>query len=168
RYHLSDPYLRFYYRFVEPDIDLIELGQVDMLWNKISEQFRAFIGATTFEEICREWVAVQTRQGQMPFLFQHLGSHWATDAQVDVVAINWYEKAILLGECKWGLDAVGHSVIMELVEKTPRVVPGKDWQIHYVFFARAGFTIAAQAEAENINAQFVDLARLDHDLRSSS
>jgi AAA+ ATPase superfamily predicted ATPase len=168
RYHLSDPYLRFYYRFVEPDLDLIELGQVDMLWNKISEQFRAFIGATTFEEICRDWVAAQTRRGQMPFLFQHLGSHWATDSQVDVVAINWQEKAILLGECKWGLDTVGRSVIRELIEKTPKVVPGEDWQVHYAFFARAGFTDAAIAEVDKIDGQFINLTRLDQDLRNSA
>ena len=44
----------------------------------------------------------------------------------------------LLGECKWGVDAVGCSVIRELVEKSPQVVPEDDWQVHYVFFARAG------------------------------
>jgi AAA+ ATPase superfamily predicted ATPase len=165
RYHLSDPYLRFYYRFIEPELDLIELRQVEALWNKISEQFRAFIGMTTFEELCRDWVAAQTRQGSMPFLFQHLGSHWSTEAQVDVVAINWQAKAILLGECKWGLEAVGRSVIRELIDKAPQVVPGSDWHVDYAFFARAGFTEAAIAEASQVNAQLVDLARLDQDLQ---
>ncbi len=165
RYHISDPYLRFYYRFIEPDLDLIELGQTDVVWNKISEQFRAFVGLTTFEELCREWVANQTRKGKMPFLFQFLGSHWSGDAQVDVVAINWREKVILLGECKWGLESVGRNVVRELIEKTPLVVPDKDWQVHYAFFARAGFTDAARIEAEAVNAQLIDLTRLDHDLR---
>jgi AAA+ ATPase superfamily predicted ATPase len=165
RYYLSDPYLRFYYRFIEPNLDLIELGQVDALWNKISEQFRAFIGMTTFEELCRTWVAVKTQQREMSFLFQHLGSHWAADAQVDVVAISWQEKAILLGECKWGLDPVGRSVIRELIDKAPKVVPESDWQVHYAFFARAGFTEAAVEEARTVGAQLVDLDRLDRDLR---
>ena len=63
------------------------------------------------------------------------------------------------------MDAVGRSVIRELVEKSPQVVPEDDWQVHYVFFARAGFTDAARAEAEAVGAQLVDLETLDVDLR---
>ena len=51
------------------------------------------------------------------------------------------------------------------MDKAPLVVPGKDWQTHYVLFARAGFTDAAQEEAQSIGARLVDLNRLDADLR---
>jgi hypothetical protein len=83
------------------------------------------------------------------------------------MAIRWDEKQILLGECKWGVDTVGHSVIGELVDKAPRVAPGEDWAVHYVFFARSGFTDAAWAEAESLGAKLVDLERLDADLREA-
>ena len=63
-----------------------------------------------------------------------------TDAQVDVVAVNWRERAILLGECEWGVKAVRRSVIGELVKEAPRVVPGEGWRVHCAFFAHAGFT----------------------------
>lgn len=86
-------------------------------------------------------------------------------AQVDVVAINWRDKTILLGECKWGVDAVGQPVIRELVEKTPKVVPGEDWKVHYAYFARAGFSNTAQEEAHKFNAILIDLETLDDDLR---
>jgi hypothetical protein len=66
------------------------------------------------------------------------------------------------------LDAVGHRIVRELIDKTDRVVPGADWQVHYAFFARAGFTEAALAEADRIDAQFIDLARLDHDLQAGT
>ncbi len=51
------------------------------------------------------------------------------------MAIRWDEKQILLGKCKLGVDAVRRSVIRELVDKAPRVVPGEDWTVHYAFFA---------------------------------
>jgi len=60
---------------------------------------------------------------------------------------------------------VGRSVIRELVEKTQRVVPGEGWRVHYAFFARAGFSDAARAEAESLEASLVDLETLDADLR---
>jgi len=39
--------------------------------------------------------------------------------------------------------------------------------VHYVLFARAGFTDAARAEAESMGVSLVDLERLDVDLRQA-
>ena len=164
RYHLADPYLRFYFRFIQPNLGLVEQELADVLWQRIAEQFRAFVGLTAFEDLCRQWTLAQAREGRLPFPPEIVGSHWSKDAQVDVVALNWREKAILLGECKWGVDRVGRSVIRELVGKTPQVVPEDDWRVHYVFFARAGFTDAAGAEAGSLAATLVDLERLEADL----
>ena len=157
--------MRFYFRFIEPNLELIELELVDVLWQRMADQFRAFVGATAFEDLCCEWTLAQARQGKLPFAPEIVGSHWAPDAQVDVVALNWQERAILLGECKWGVGQLGRAVVRELVDKSQRVVPGKDWRVHYVFFARAGLTGSAQVEAEALGAQWVDLATLDRDLR---
>jgi hypothetical protein len=40
-----------------------------------------------------------------------------------------------------------------------------DWQVHYPFFARAGFSDAAKVEAATVGAMLVDLEQLDSDLR---
>jgi AAA+ ATPase superfamily predicted ATPase len=164
RYHLADPYLRFYFRFIAPNLGLVEQELTGLLWDRISQQFRAFVGMTAFEELCKEWVLAQARRGNLPFPPELVRSHWSRDAQIDVVALNWQEKAILLGECKWGTDPVDNAVLRRLVDRAPRAVPGKDWQVHYVFFARAGFTGAAQDSAAQVGAQLIDLARLDDDL----
>jgi hypothetical protein len=98
-----------------------------------------------------------------------VGSHWAQDVQVDVVALNWREQAILLGECKWGVDAVGRAVVRELIEeKTPKVLQalpdsGREWTVHHALFARTDFTKAAQAEAQTRKAILVDLTALDRE-----
>jgi len=165
RYHVSDPYLRFYYRFVEPHLEMIEQGQADALWRRVSNQFRAFVGMTTFEELCREWVIGQAQLDQLAFSPDIVGSHWAGDVQVDVVAVNWQEKNILLGECKWGTEAVGRSVVRELVEKTDKVIPSDGWQVIYALFSRAGFTDAAIKE--NAQALYINLATMETDLRRS-
>jgi AAA+ ATPase superfamily predicted ATPase len=167
RYHLRDPYLRFYFRFIEPNLDLVEQELTDILWERIGEQFRAFVGLTAFEELCREWTLVQARAGRLPMRPELVGSHWSADAQVDVVAINWRDHDILLGECKWGAEPADRAVVRELIEKAPKVAPGPEWRIHYAFFARAGFTDAARAEAETVGALLVDLDRLDGDLRAA-
>jgi AAA+ ATPase superfamily predicted ATPase len=179
RWHLHDPYLRFYFRFVSPNQRALELELMDAVWNDVRTQLRAFIGMTTFEELCREWVLIQARRRRLPFaslqgnpfIPEDVGAHWGTDVQVDVVAPNWREKAILLGECKWGTGRVGRAWIRELVEeKSPKVLAalpdkGEGWTVFYAFFARAGFTEAAQAMAKEHSVQLVELEQLDRVLR---
>jgi len=165
QYHLIDPYLRFYFRFIAPNAELVEQELSVVLWDRIADQFRAFVGMTAFEDLCREWVLIKARAGKLSMVPEVVGSHWSADTQVDVVAVNWHDKAILLGECKWGVDAVGRSVIRELVEKAPKVVPGEGWQVNFAYFARAGFTDAAREEAQMLGALLVDLETLDNDMR---
>ncbi len=163
-YLVADPFLRFYFRFVEPNQEMIEMGLHDALWARISEQFRAFVGLTTFENLCRQWLLHQAQNRRLAFHPEIVGSHWARDSQVDVVAINWHTKAILLGECKWGLNGIHRSVVTDLIQKSERVVPGDDWQVHYAFFSRGGFTEAALEAGQAVQAQMLDLETLDRDL----
>jgi AAA+ ATPase superfamily predicted ATPase len=167
RYYLRDPYLRFYFRFLAPYERLLEQGLIPRLWEIIQDQMRAFVGGTAFEELCREWVLRQAIRRVLPFMPDRVGSHWAKDAQVDVVAIRWDEKQILLGEAKWGTEPVGRKVLTDLMAKAARVAPdgGEGWTVQYALFARAGFTDAVQAEAEQHQVSLVDLERLDRDLR---
>lgn len=165
RYVLQDPYLRFHYRFVDPNLHLIEQGLARVLWERVEEQFRAFV-ADTFEELCRRWTLVMARRGGLPIEPEVVGSHWSRDAQVDVVAIDWRGKQILLGEAKWGAGKVGREVIRDLVAKAPRVVPdgGRGFHIHYAFFAREGFTEGARAEAARCGALLRTLKQMEPEL----
>jgi AAA+ ATPase superfamily predicted ATPase len=165
RYYLADHYLRFNYRFLDPNLHLIEQGFIPRMREIIEVNFRAFV-AETFEELCRSWVLSQAQAGKLPFNPDIVGSHWAPDAQIDVVAINWEQKTILLGEAKWGDGNVSRKVIRELVAKTERVVPdgGENWQVHYAFFAREEFTEAAKQEASEIHAWLLTLPQMEPDL----
>ena len=180
-YSLLDPYFRFYFRFLAPHQDDL-VYRPDQVLPRIRQGFRAFVEITAFEELSREWVAetlshssrAQGLVDTLPFDFQDVGSHWSRRVQVDVVAVNWNDRAILLGEAKWGAAPVGRGVIRELVDiKTPKVLKdlpgeGQGWQVHYAFFARSGFTNAARAQAEPVEALLVDLDRLDADLASAN
>jgi hypothetical protein len=91
--------------------------------------------------------------------------------QIDVTAVNWEEKAILLGECKWGAGQVGRKTIREMIErKGPRLrrEMGEEWAFHYAFFARQGFTEAAATTARAHDALLLDLNQIDADLRQHS
>ena len=68
RYHVRDPFLRFYYRFLLPHRTAIERGELARVTETIASDLRAFIGAYVFEELCREWVFYEADRGGLGFL----------------------------------------------------------------------------------------------------
>lgn len=171
RYVLTDAYLRFYFRFLAPHRILLEQGLQARLWELISEGLRAFVGQTAFEEICRTWVIEQATTGNLPFLPDVVGRHWAPDCEIDVVAIHWTQRKLLLGECKWGAPDVGLDVVRSLIEeRSPRVLArleGANWEVHFLFFARSGFTEAARQYAATAGARLLTLDVINADLKKS-
>jgi AAA+ ATPase superfamily predicted ATPase len=166
RYHLVDPYFRFYFYFLEPllsDSPFDEARAIDV----VRKNLRGFVGGTAFEELCRSWVRTQGKAGKLPFTPETVGSHWNRRVQVDVAAINWQTRDILLGECKWGNARIDRQVVRDLVDgKTPLVLKdlpeaGGGWKVHYAFFSRNGFSPAAKAEVEKQGGFLVDLQAID-------
>ena len=170
RYHLSDPFLRFHFRFLEPYAQEGLLSyQPERVLPAIQRDLRAFVGSTAWEELARQWVMAQRSPNLLGFTPEVVGSHWSRTVQIDLVAINWQTHDILLGECKWGADAVDRKVARELIAKAPRVLAAlpkgsANWRVHYALFARAGVTPAAEKELAEHNGIVVDLAQLYHNL----
>lgn len=167
RYHLADPYFRFYFRFLAPHQHaLVQQRETE---THIQQELRAFVGLG-FEELARQWVAQQAARNALPFQPTAIGAHWSQQVQIDVVAINWQTHDVLLGECKWGASKVEKAVVEELISrKGPRLRAAladreEKWRLHYALFTRAGATTAAQALLQQHNGIAVDLPTLDRAL----
>lgn len=93
RYHITDPYLRFYFRFLASRQDQLALRIQDQALAEISRHMIDFIGKYTWEELCREWTSRAGVAGALPCLPNEVGSAWNAAAQVDVVGINSMEKS---------------------------------------------------------------------------
>lgn len=181
RYHIIDPYLRFYYRFLASRQAQLALGESDLALAEIQRHLIDFIGTHTWEEICREWTlraGVRQLIGVTP---DQVGSAWTKTAQVDVVGINSMEKTLVLGECKWGSKQTGRQVLQALADKTADIVPKNGrWHVHYLGFSRHGWSDAAHALAQTSEYQnpprkanwtvsgttLVDLSQIDQDLHA--
>ena len=180
RYHITDPYLRFYYRFLSPYLTQLALGVDAPVLNLIKRHLLDFIGTHTWEEVCREWVLRAGARGKLPFTPDKVGSYWDKSTQIDVMGINRIDKTIILGECKWSPKGAGTAVMEKLVEKTGAAVP-KDshWRVLHIGFARGGWSdgaiswsaSAAGAQGRNwevAGPMLIDLETVDSDLREWS
>ncbi len=155
RYHIADPYLRFYYRFLADRQDQLALGAQETALAEITRHMIDFIGKYTWEELCREWLLRAGTQGALPMMPDHVGSAWNSKVQVDVVGINRMEKTLILGECKWTLSENERKVMVELVaEKAAKIIPAEGkWKVYFMGFSRCGWTSGALAYRDEINQQ---------------
>jgi AAA+ ATPase superfamily predicted ATPase len=160
RYAITDPYLRFYFRFLVPNLELIEQGRIQLVLEEIERNLPAFVGQTAFEDLCRAWVVARGDAGQLPFVPQRVGRWWDQQAEVDVVAVSFRDRAVLLGEARWTFRPTGADALEALTARADRVVPGPNWAVHYALFSRGGFTAGLHEQAARANATLVDLASL--------
>ncbi|MFQ5401570.1 MAG: ATP-binding protein [Anaerolineae bacterium] len=170
RYYVSDHFLRFYYRFVVPQIGPIERGYQEAAAQKVYAELRPFLGEYVFEELCREWVWAAAMAGQLDFVPEVVGSYWRTyrgkGVQLDVVAAAPREKRLLIGEAKWGRDRLSRRLLPDLVQRSQRMPQvAKGWTTQYVLFAREGFTDALEQAAADMGAMLVSLDQLETTLR---
>ena len=168
RYRVTDAYLRFYYRFLAPARTDLERGLFQQTAMNIRQHLQEFVGTFGFEELCRAWIYRQGDAGKLPFVPRRVGAFWKRPGpQVDVVAVNEDDHAILIGECKWTGAAMGKSIVQGLMEKTGEVVPGpvEQWKVYYAFFSKAGFTDEAKRAAGKAKCFWITLEQLDRDLR---
>ena len=182
RHFITDPFLRFYYRFLARRQSQLALGVDEQALEEIKRHLLDFIGTYTWEELCQEWLLRATGKDRLPFLPDQVGGAWTRKAQVDVVGINSMEKTLILGECKWSPRTMDRSVLEDLIQKTAEFVPSEGrWRVYYLGFARGGWLSEAQGFAKTFsNAKFqgenwravgislLDLPQVDQDLKDWS
>jgi hypothetical protein len=140
-YEFTDPFLRFWFRYVQPNIGSLELGLADaVLAERVRPTFAAFVGRA-FEQAARDYVARLARANALPFVPDRIGSWWDRQAEIDVMAVGEGEQAILLGECKWSPRPLGTNILNDLQSKA-RELPTMDHhaRVSYALFSKSGFT----------------------------
>jgi len=170
RYFISDPFLRFYYRFVVKHMTELNRGELTGVVKAIGEDLRAFIGTHVFEELCRDWVWAAAGLGKLGFFPEEVGSFWSQQqgrgVQLDVVAASPREKRLFIGECKWGTGSIARNVLTDLIARSQRMsqVSQPEWKTQYGLFARDHFTEATVAHAREHHARLVVLSQIETDL----
>lgn len=181
RYFVTDPYLRFFYRFMSAYQSKLALGQMDEMLGLIQETLPAFIADNTWQEMCREWVLRASGNGEIPVPVEEVGSEWAKNYAIDVAGISESTTSLVLGDCFWTEEPLGIAAVEELVQKTATIVPKSEqmWSVYYVVFSARGWTKEAQRQAEKaivegqpgrrkrwqpVGVRLIDLEELDADL----
>ena len=154
RYYVTDPYLRFFYRFLSAYQSKIALGEQQQVLSSINESLPEFIQRYTWREICQEWLLRASAKDVIPEI-ERVGSEWKRTFMIDVVGIDKEKRNLVLGACSWGQMQPDLEMITALAKKTATIVPeGGEWSVYYLGFAQNAWA----AEAEKQAAEIVETA----------
>ena len=123
-YKLADPFLRFYFRFVEPQRSRLVFGLHEQVLEVVREGFPGYC-AGIWEELARHSVPWMPLHGMSwkPAARWWGGGRDGKPLELDVVAESVDGSAVLVGEAKWGRvprDIEGmHGQLMEKARRCP-------------------------------------------------
>ncbi len=181
RYSVTDPYLRFFYRFLSAYQSKLALGRMDEMLTMIQAELPLFIQENSWQELCRQWTLTASAMGVLPIEVDEVGSEWASRYMLDVVGVNERTNDLLIGDCYWSDEPLDHQAIIKLMDKTTTIASninkGEVSDVHYTLFSSAGWNKDAHLYAETLVAsdirrkywrlrsvELIDLDRLDRDL----
>ena len=148
RYRVADEFLRFWFRYVEPNRSGIEEAPDVVYRGTIAPDLPTHV-ATTFEDVCREALWAGIRRGDVD-PYSELGRWWYGEHEVDIVGLAPNDDRLLLAECTWTSDPVGRSLVERLRTKADHVRwgPGNRTE-RFALFSKSGFVDGLADEVDD-------------------
>ncbi len=166
RYFIKDNFLRFWFSFVYPNKNLVEINKFYEIENDIKKRFPVFMGRA-FEMLVRENVGEFINMN-----FDKIGTWWGrnpekpkgfNEEEIDIVAINNKTGNILFAECKWTNSDVGTGVYSDLKRKSKLVQWHNDSRKeYYAIFSKSGFTDEMKKVAGEEDTRLFDLREMEN------
>jgi len=131
-YSIADEYLRFYFRYIYPNKELIYRGLREKLLERIVSTLNQHV-SFTFEKIARQYL---TREVQV----EKVGRWWGEGQEIDIVAIKG--GTLYVAECEWSNKKVDNRTLNRLKSKVPYLLKDlqvDDLSIVYYLFSKSGF-----------------------------
>ncbi len=114
RYYISDNFLKFWFRYIYPNVSSIEEGifEIDI----IKGDYNRYLGHI-FEDVSKQFLI---KKRDKIFKFSKIGKWWHKEREIDIVALNESTEEIMFIECKWqDLSAKQvDKILAELKEKS--------------------------------------------------
>ncbi|HOU15356.1 MAG TPA: ATP-binding protein [Anaerolineae bacterium] len=147
-WHIADPYIRFWGRYILPYTGAIEKGQgaglVEQVLRPTWEQFVAI----AWEDVVRAAVYDLTARATPGFWPEVVGSWWDVGHQIDLAAVSYQQRVAWLGEAKWRNEPMNLQDLDNL-QRRARAWQGNatGWRLYYPLFSRSGFTAPLRERA---------------------
>lgn len=148
-YKIKDNYIEFWFKFIYPYKHFLEMGNTEMVMNKIKKNIVDNHISFIYEDICIEEMWRLNLEGNWNFHFDRVGRWWDNDTEIDIVAYDRDGLDIIFGECKFTNKPMDINIYYELLEKSRKVKWKNNRREYFVFFSISGFTKAMEDLAKD-------------------
>jgi len=156
-YHICDPFINFWFRFVRPNLRHLEMEKIDFVWSqKIAPEFDYYVSRRCDKIILQ---FLENMRRTLPFDYERLGRYWDKNLEIDIMALDNVGKNVLLGEIKWQRNPVGIKTLKQLREKAEKVRVLQNSRKHFLLISKSGFTQNLEQMAGE-NVLLFDLGRV--------
>ncbi len=128
----TNPFYRFWYTFVEPHAEEIEIGSYEKFYENLDASLDRFV-SFTFEDLSNALIK-QTFDANDPV--SEKGNYWDRHNEFDLLA-KTENNRVIIGECKWKGHKVCKSLVSKLKSKCERSGLKPDF---YALFSKSGFS----------------------------
>jgi hypothetical protein len=152
-YRITDPYLRFWFRFVLPAQGRLAdaEGARRHLEAQVLPALEEFVSAPAFEEVCQEWLRRETDAAAVGWWWGRVREMRDTalrdvDRELDAVALDDAGDPIAVASCKWTDGPMPAAEHQRLEALAAHLRPDGDPPALYLF-SRSGFDDALREAA---------------------
>jgi AAA+ ATPase superfamily predicted ATPase len=147
-YRIKDNFLRFWFRFVFPNLHYIETGRIQFAEEIIRRNFIDSHVSFVYEDICREKMWDINFSKKWGFTIDRCGRWWDGKEEIDIAAYNSAGQDIIFGECKYTTKKTGMDTLRSLEEKSRSVLwKRENRQEYFILFSAGGYTAELAAQA---------------------
>lgn len=155
-YQFQDNFFKFWYRFVFPNTQTLELFGEEAVFPKIIEQLNSYMGLV-FEKMCSDYLIREVRKGKMPFIPEKMGKWWGMNPyrkennkpvvdDIDILLLS--KECVMLCECKYTNELFKYKDYLALKEISGLFHQEKKY---FTLFAKTGFDERIINEVKNNN-----------------
>ena len=132
-YHIADPFISFYYKFVVPNRSFIELGRTAPIELTLHQRLHLHI-SQEWEKLCRNAVTGNVID---EVVYGGAQRWWGSvinesgnpeQIELDVVAESLDKKYLLVGECKWTSDE-NADLLTEILLRKAKLLPFSEGRV---------------------------------------
>jgi uncharacterized protein len=150
---VSDPFFRFWFRYVYPNRSRLQRGRVEEVCEAILTDLDNHMGSV-FEQVCREWAGRYSGDAQMAAA-EDIGAYWTRthDVEIDLLA-RGRKGFVAVGSCKWSTRADTHD-LDRLIELRGQI-RGAGSAALYVFARDFHKSLVQRAERDGVRLVSAD------------
>jgi len=142
RYFLKDNFLKFWFRYIYPNLSAIEEGLFRI--ESIKQNYSQYLGPI-FEDVVKDLI-IHTQKLE----FTTIGRWWWKEYEMDLVALNQLGNSITFIECKWQENVNAERIFHDLMEKKDYI----NWNLndrkeHFIIFAKSFYKKVSEYDGKD-------------------